>query len=126
MLTTRRWFVGILVLVGGWCLSLQGAVDITGRWAASFDTQIGRQDYIFQFQVKGKALTGTAYSASGETGILKGRVEDDRVTFVENFTYSGGTIAITYSGTIVSADEITFTRNVAGFATEELVARRVR
>ena len=35
-------------------------------------------------------------------------------------------IKVTYTGTIVSADEIKFTRNVADFATEELVAKRVK
>jgi hypothetical protein len=35
-------------------------------------------------------------------------------------------IKITYTGTIVSDDEIKFTRNVADFATEELVAKRAK
>ena len=37
-----------------------------------------------------------------------------------------GTIRVEYSGKIVSADEIAFTRQVGDFATEELVARRVK
>jgi hypothetical protein len=35
-------------------------------------------------------------------------------------------IRITYTGTLTSPDEIKFTRNVADFATEELVARRAK
>ena len=35
-------------------------------------------------------------------------------------------IEVTYSGTVTSADEIKFSRDVGGFATEELVAKRVK
>ena len=48
------------------------------------------------------------------------------MTFVENLNYQGMDIRIVYSGKIVSADEIKFTRNVMDFATEELVAKRVK
>ena len=34
------------------------AADITGTWKASFDTQIGQQNYTFEFVVKGTTLTG--------------------------------------------------------------------
>ena len=102
------------------------APDITGKWAASFDTQIGRQDYTYQFQLKGSTLTGKASSANGESDIQNGKVAGDTVTFLENFRYQGMTISITYTGTIVSVDEIRFIRQVGEFATEGLVAKRVR
>jgi len=53
-------------------------------------------------------------------------VEGDKVTFAELLVFQGMEIRITYAGTVVSADEIKFTRNVADFATEELVAKRVK
>ena len=34
------------------------AADITGTWKASFDTQIGTQNYTYEFVVKGTTLTG--------------------------------------------------------------------
>ena len=102
------------------------APDITGTWSASFDTQIGRQDYTYQFQVKGSLLTGKASSANGESDILNGKVDGEKVTFLENFTYQGMTIPITYAGSIASVDEIKFTRRVAQFASEALVAHRVK
>ena len=39
-------------------------VDITGTWTASFDTQIGKQDYTYEFVVKDSVLTGEAKSNS--------------------------------------------------------------
>jgi hypothetical protein len=49
-----------------------------------------------------------------------------RVSFGELLKFEGMEIKITYTGTIVSDDEITFTRNVADFAAEELVAKRAK
>ena len=103
------------------------AADITGSWRASFDTQIGTQDYMYTFVVKDTALTGKIQSEMGGTSeILEGKVVGDKVSFVEIFKYQGMEIRITYSGRVTSADEIKFTRQVAEFATEEVVAKRVK
>jgi len=103
------------------------AADITGSWRASFDTQIGTQDYLYTFVVKDTALTGKIQSEmGGTTEILEGKVDGDNVSFVEIFKYQGMEIRITYSGRVTSADEIKFTRQVAEFATEEVVAKRVK
>ena len=102
------------------------AADITGTWKASFDTAIGQQNYTYQFMVKGTALTGKIQSEMGGAGeIQQGKVEGDKVSFVEIFKFEGNEIQITYTGQVMSNDEIKFTRQVAEFATEELVARRV-
>jgi hypothetical protein len=106
-------------------LSAQGQ-DITGTWKASFETQIGQQNYTYTFQVKDGALTGTAKSDNGESVLKDGKVEGATVTFVENLSFQGMEIRIDYSGKIVSADEIRFTRRVGDFATEELVATRAK
>ena len=103
-----------------------GADDISGTWTATFDTQVGQQNYTYTFQVKGTALTGTAKSANGESQLKEGKVDGTTVTFVENLTYQGTEIRVEYTGTIVSADEIRFTRRVGDFATEEIVATRVK
>ena len=102
------------------------APDISGKWTASFDTQIGTQNYTYEFTVKGSTLTGTAKSNIGEATISEGKVEGDKVTFVEMLKFEGMEIKITYTGKIASADEIKFTRQVADFATEEIVAKRVK
>lgn len=102
------------------------AADITGRWTSSFDTQIGKQEYTYDFVVKDSKLTGKMKSNLGESDVLDGKVDGDKVTFGELLKFEGMEIKITYTGTVVSADEIKFTRNVADFATEELVAKRVK
>ena len=103
------------------------AADITGTWKASFNTQIGQQNYTYEFVVKGTTLTGKIQSdMGGTTEIQQGKVEGDKVSFVEIFKFEGNDIEITYSGQITSDDEIKFTRKVADFATEELVAKRVK
>ena len=62
----------------------------------------------------------------GASEIQQGKVEGDKVAFVEMFKLEGNEIQITYTGRITSDDEIKFTRQVAEFATEEIVAKRVK
>jgi hypothetical protein len=119
-----RTVLSVIVLAAS--LSAIAAPDIGGKWTASFDTQIGRQEYIYQFQLKKRTLTGKATSVNGESAIQNGKVEGEKVTFIENLAYQGMTIVIRYSGVIVSADEIRFTRQVGEFATEQLVAHRIK
>jgi len=103
------------------------AADITGTWKASFDTQIGQQNYTYEFVVKGTTLTGKLQSEMGGTSeILQGKVEGDKVSFVEIFKFQGQEVRITYTGQVTSNDEIKFTRQVAEIATEEIVAKRVK
>jgi hypothetical protein len=120
---TRLMAVALLVVVA---LAPIAAADITGKWTSSFDTQIGKQDYTYDFVVKDAKLTGKMKSNLGESDVLDGKVDGDKVTFGELLKFEGMEIKITYTGTIVSADEIKFTRNVADFATEQLVAKRVK
>ena len=97
--------------------------DITGTWATSFDSQVGTQTYTYDLEVEGETLTGHSKSNFGESD-LQGSVDGDKVTFVENLNYQGQMLAITYTGQIVSADEIKFKRDVAGQGGEEFTARR--
>ena len=97
--------------------------DIGGTWTTSFDSQVGQQTYTYTFTVEGGTLTGHAKSNLGEGG-LAGTVDGDKVTFVENLNYEGQVLAITYTGQIVSADEIKFKRDVGGQGGEEFTARR--
>ena len=114
----------IAILVAGLTLSTFAA-DISGQWTATFNTQVGEQHYVYTFKVDVEKLTGTAKSDNGTSEIQNGTIKGDDVSFVENLDYQGQKLAITYTGK-VSGDEIKFTRDVAGAAKEELVAKRVK
>jgi len=99
------------------------AADPTGRWSATFDTMVGQQKYTYEFKLVGDKLTGKAISQNGDVEIQEGKVSGDVITFVENISFQGNDLRIEYTGKI-SGDEIKFTRKVAEYATEELVAKR--
>jgi enterochelin esterase-like enzyme len=103
------------------------AAELTGKWKAGFDTQIGKQTYLFELKADGEKVTG---KATGEVNgnkhasdLKDGKLSGDTVTFVESFDYQGNAISISYTGKL-AGDEIKFTRKVGDFATEELVAKR--
>jgi hypothetical protein len=125
MMTRRRGITAVVLLVMLGMAPL-AAADITGKWTASFETQIGTQSYTYDFVVKDSKLTGKMKSNLGESDVLDGKIDGDKVSFGELLKFEGMEIKITYTGTVVSADEIKFTRQVADFATEELVAKRVK
>jgi len=99
--------------------------DITGKWTAAIDTQIGVQNYTYDFKVDGNKLTGHAKSQFGDTEITEGVVNGDEVTFVENLNFQDQPLRIVYKGKI-SGDEIKFKRQVAEVAEEEFVAKRAK
>ena len=101
------------------------AADVAGKWTASFETQVGVQNYTYIFKVDGAKLTGTTESQFGKSEITEGTVKGDEISFVENLDYQGSPLRIEYKGKI-SGDEIKFTRKVADTATEELVAKRAK
>jgi len=104
------------------------AGDVAGRWAAEFDTQVGPQKYTFDLKVDGDKLTGTAHfermGTTGDADLIKGKVDGDTVSFVEMLDFQGNQIEISYSGKL-AGDEIAFTRDVGGFASETFKAHRV-
>jgi hypothetical protein len=102
---------------------LAASADISGSWTASFDTQIGVQNYTYQFTVDGETVTGLATSASGEVEIQSGRLSGNTLTFTELMTFQGMELLISYTGEVMG-NEIHFTRDVAGLANESLVATR--
>ena len=106
-------------------LSVPALADITGKWTAAIDTQIGVQNYTYEFKVDGEKLTGRAKSQFGDTVITEGTVKGDQLFFVENLDFQGEPLRITYTGK-VTGEEIKFTRKVGDVATEEFVAKRAK
>jgi hypothetical protein len=106
-----------------------GAADISGTWQADINTQIGVLKYVYNFKVDGDKITGTAEAdIQGEkqkVELKDIKLAGDDISFTEPFSMMGNTITITYKGK-VSGDEMKLTRQVGEFATEDLVAKRVR
>jgi hypothetical protein len=123
----RRLAIFTLLIAGFGVSSF--AADITGKWTAEFDSQVGAQKYVFEFKQDGSQLTGTAVSNIGgteaKTPIVEGKVEGDDVSFVENLKYQEMDLRIVYKGKI-SGDEIKFARTVADAGGEEFVAKRAK
>ncbi len=101
--------------------------DISGSWRASFESQIGQQDYVYTFTQEGETVSGKAHSevngVKQTLTIEDGKVVHGTLSFIENFAYQGNTIRIAYTGKL-EGDTLTLTRAVGDFATEEVVARR--
>ena len=119
---TYRTILTLAVLMLAFAV-LAPAADVSGKWTAQFDTQIGVQKYTYEFKVDAGKLTGKATSTNRESAIQDGKVSGDDISFVETMKYQDQDMKITYKGKI-AGDEIKFTRNVADMVTEELVAKR--
>jgi hypothetical protein len=103
--------------------------DVSGTWEAEFDTQIGKQKYVYEFKVQGDKLTGRAIGdiagTKSETEIGQAKLSGAEIYFVETVKFQEQEIPVAYRGRIVG-DEIKFTRTVADSITEEVVAKRVK
>jgi enterochelin esterase-like enzyme len=103
------------------------SADISGTWKTEFDSQIGRQKYTYTLKQEGDKLTGKANSEVNdqkrETQLSEGKVNGDKVSFVEMLNFNGNDIRISYSGVVVN-NELKLTREVGTFAKEEIVAKR--
>jgi hypothetical protein len=115
-----------LVLCGLVCVF---AADISGKWSAEFDSQVGLQKYTYEFKVDGTKITGKAsVNIAGtdmESVITEGKIEGEKISFVENLDYNGMELSIEYTGT-VSGDEMELSRVVAGQPGETFTAKRVK
>jgi len=118
--------IALAVLFLGVASIVAFAADFNGKWTSEFDTQIGHQKYTYEFHVDGAKLTGKAINEQfGSADIQDGKIDGDNITFAEVLNFNGNDLKITYTGKI-DGDQIKFTRNVGDFATEEIVAKRVK
>src|SRR5687768_4590137 len=106
------------------CNALAQAPNLGGTWTASFDTQVGKQEYRYTLKVDGATVTGTAKSnLLGDSTLSDGKIEGNKITFVEKGTYQGMPLEFKYSGEI-AGDELKLKRELMGFPAEEFVAKR--
>jgi len=103
------------------------AADLSGTWKSEFDSQIGRQKYTYTLKQDGDKLTGKANSEiedqKREAQLSEGKVDGDKVSFVEMLKFNENDIRIEYSGTI-SNNEMKLTREVGTFAKEDIILKR--
>ncbi|MGH9242232.1 MAG: hypothetical protein ACRD3G_29650 [Vicinamibacterales bacterium] len=117
--------VTAIVLATIWSVGVRAA-DPSGRWSATFMTQVGEQVYTYEFIVKGTTLAGTAKGSLTGEGKIDGKIDGDTLTFVENTTYMGMPLAFNYTGKMTSADQIELSRTLMDFEAEKATAKRVK
>ena len=103
------------------------AIDVTGTWKADIETPVGKFKYTYLLKQEGTQITGKILSEldgeKRETVVLEGKLSGDTIEFVEMMNLQDFELKINYKGT-VTGDEISFTRQVGEFCTEEFVAKR--
>ena len=113
-----------LVLAFSVVTGIAFAADVSGTWTASFDTQVGKQEYTYTLKVDGGVVTGTAKSnLIGDSTLSDGKIDGNKISFVEKGNYQGMPVQFNYTGEI-AGDEIRFKRELMGFPAEEFVAKR--
>ena len=103
--------------------------SIDGKWKAQFDSQIGTQNYTFEFKVDGTNVTGKAIGerqiGTNEVAITEGKINGDEISFVEPLKLQDNDVRIEYKGK-VAGDELKLHRKVGDIAEYDIVAKRVK
>ena len=99
------------------------AAGATGKWTATFNTQVGEQKYTWDLTANGSMLTGTYMSTNGSGPIMDGKIEGDDLSWVEMLKYQDMDLKIQYKAKM-AGDELKIQRNVADIANEEATAKR--
>jgi hypothetical protein len=118
----------IVFAVAAFCLLAvpSFAADIDGTWIAELPAfgrppgggpggeQQGLRQIIFNLKADGANLTGTVTSPRGESEIVDGKIEGDKVSFaLKRPGFQGNEITIKYEGS-VSGDELTLKMSFEG------------
>ena len=64
------------------CLATAFAAGATGKWTATFNTQVGEQKYTWDLTAAGSKLTGKYTSENGSGDITDGKIEGDQLSWV--------------------------------------------
>jgi len=113
-----------LVVLALASLAAAWAASATGKWTATFNTQVGEQKYTWDLTATGSKLTGKYTSSNGNGEISDGKIEGDDLSWVEMLKFQDMDLRIEYKAKL-SGDELKISRKVADIATEEGVAKRV-
>jgi hypothetical protein len=122
MMQIRAVVVAAFFLVSG----LAWGADASGTWTASFDTQVGKQEYTYMLKVQGATLTGTLKGNLITDSMLSdGKVDGNKISFTEKGSYMGMPLEFHYTGEL-AGDELKLKRELMGFPAEEFVAKRAK
>ena len=123
-MTGRRALIAAVLVLASF--GMLQAVDVTGKWTTKFTTQVGEQEYTYEFVAKGTTLTGTATgNLTGKAQISEGKVDGNKISFIENAMYMDMPLRFEYTGT-VSSDELKLSRKLMDFEAEAIVAKRAK
>jgi hypothetical protein len=112
------------------CVTAAFGQDFSGKWSSKFESQVGEQNYSFDFKVDGEKLTGKIVGElKGEkrpaVDVKEGKVKGSDISFVEMLNLKDMEIRIEYSGKI-KGDEIMLKRKVGDFAEYDITLKRVK
>ena len=100
---------------------------LSGKWTSEFDTQIGKQTYVFTLKSEGGKISGVAKAEIGgeshQSKIVDGKQEGSKIQFTEKLDFQGNELSIEYSG-VLEGDVLKLTRKVGDIAEEQLTAKR--
>jgi len=123
-MTGRRAFIAAVLVLASF--AVLRAADVTGKWTAKFTTQVGEQEYTYDLVQKGTTLTGTATgNLTGKAQISDGKVDGDKISFIENAMYMDMPLKFEYTGTVAN-DELRLSRKLMDFEAEAVVAKRTK
>jgi enterochelin esterase-like enzyme len=101
--------------------------SLAGKWTATIDTQIGKQEYVYTIESKDDKLFGSAaMKLDGNdfaSQLANVKLDGKKVSFDEKLKFNDADLLITYMGEL-DGDELKLTRKVGDFATEDFVAKR--
>jgi opacity protein-like surface antigen len=87
------------------------AADVTGKWTAEIPGRGGNtQTTTFTFKADGAKLEGTVANQRGDNPITEGKVDGDKISFVQVMNFNGNEMKMTYTG-VVKGDTIEITRD---------------
>jgi len=87
------------------------AADATGKWTAEVPGRGGNtQTTTFNFKAAGAKLEGTVANQRGENPITEGKVDGDKISFVQVMNFQGNEMKMNYTG-VVKGDTIEITRD---------------
>jgi hypothetical protein len=102
----------ILAVMALLCSSLAAlAADVTGKWTAEVPGRGGNtQTNTFTFKADGAKLEGSVANQRGDTPITEGKVDGDKISFVQVMNFNGNEMKMSYTG-VVKGDTIEITRD---------------